>query len=104
MMGNGKNLALVLFVLSTTLILGSTTNAYAAPNDPSGDFEACLNIEGTVPCDVANEWGDGQISAKISYTEGESIPVMVNMTGLTGDGTTVHELVVFWDTTKSDNE
>ena len=94
----------MLFVISATLILGSAIDAYAGPNDPSGDFGACLNNSGTVPCDVVAEWGDGQITTEISYTEGDSIPTRVDMTNLSGDDTIVHTLIVFWDTTKSDND
>ena len=107
MTNNNKKLSILLFVLSTTMILGSSIDAYAAP---SGDFEACLNAVGTVPCDTdgsggsADEWNDGQITNEITYTEDQSIPARVDMTGLTGDGTTVHELEVYWHTTKASND
>ena len=107
MTNNNYNLALVFFVLSMTIILGSTLDAYAAP---SGDFEACLNAVGTAPCDndgsdgSSDEWSDGQITNQIIYTEGQSIPARVDMTGLTGDGTTIHELEIFWDTTKASSD
>ena len=51
-----NNLALVLFVLSTVIILGSAADAYAITN---GDIEACLNrptLPNFPPCDKADEW------------------------------------------------
>jgi hypothetical protein len=105
-----NNLALVLFVLSTTLILGSTTNAYAADPDGRGDsgvgsIEACLN-QGQPPnfwpCDTADEWSGGNITNEAGYREGSSIPVRVDITGL--DNSTeakFQELIVAWDITKT---
>jgi len=104
MMDRGKNLAFVLFVVSATLILGSTTNAYATDTGDrgttgSGDLEACLNDKASPPCDTAAEWDAQNISAESLYTEGESIPVRVDITGLdTNAG--FQELIVEWDITK----
>ncbi|MGD8637881.1 MAG: thrombospondin type 3 repeat-containing protein, partial [Nitrosopumilaceae archaeon] len=93
-------LAFAIFVISTTLVFGSSLFAYAAPGIV-GDFGACLNNLGSSPCDTATEWDDGQISNYISYTEGESIPTRVDISNLPGDES-IHTLTVFWDTTKSD--
>ena len=97
------NLVLVLFVLSTTLILGSTIDAYAAP-PASGDLEGCLNGNtGQGICDTAAEWGKSNISNDSLYTEGESIPIRVDMTGLNTDDTITQKLVVEWDLTRNSN-
>jgi len=100
-MDRGKNLAFVLFVISATLILGSTTNSYAV--QPSGDFEACLNGEGDGICNTPDEWGAQNISTKIIYTEGESIPVRVDLINIPDDESD-QVLTVDWDVTKQDND
>jgi len=111
-MGNGKNLALVLFVLTTTLILGSAIDAYAGGSTPaengSGELEGCLNDKTgfSAPCDTADEWAKSNIAPHTSYTLGDSIPVRVDITLDTdelGAGFT-HLLQVSWDITKQDND
>jgi len=107
MMNRGKNLAFVLFVISATLILGSTTNAYAGgpspPDDGSGDLEACLNgVNGDQICDTTDEWTGQNISKDVQYVLGESIPIRVDITLDTdelGPGFS-HELRVDIDVTK----
>jgi len=107
---NRKNFALVLFVLSTTLVLGSSVNAYAADEDGrgedgTGDIEACLNrpnLPDFPPCDNADEWKGGNITNEASYREGGSIPVRVDITGLEDSpDAEFHELVIGWDITKT---
>ena len=85
-----NNLALVLFVLSTMVILGSTIDAFAVDpdgrgEDGSGILEACLNAmdpPNFFPCDTADEWSGGNISTGGGYKEGSSIPMRVDITGL----------------------
>jgi len=95
---NNKNFALVLFVLFTTMILGSAIDAYAAED---GDIEACLNramLPNFPPCDNAEEWRGGNITNEASYKEGGSIPVRVDITGLE---TEENVLKIGWDITKT---
>jgi hypothetical protein len=94
-----KNFALVLFVLSTTIILGSTVDAYAAP---SGDIRVCLNEIDT--CDSDIEWaGKGNLSNDdgAAYNEGDSVPIAIDITGITAGQQ--QRLVVDWDIQKNDN-
>jgi hypothetical protein len=110
---NTLNIALVLFVLSTTIILGSTTNAYAVDSDGRGDsgvghIEACLNAgqpPNFWPCDTDEEWKGGNITNDAGYREGSSIPVRIDITGLENDtaGVTYHGLAIEWDITKTQN-
>jgi hypothetical protein len=107
---NSLNIALVLFVLSTTIILSSTINAYAADADGRGDsgvgsIEACLNAgqpPNFWPCDTADEWSGGNITNEAGYREGSSIPVRVDITSLENSTEAkFQELVVSWDITKT---
>ena len=95
-----KKLALVLFVLSTTMILGSTTNAFAAA-PTQVEMEACLNDfnPDTNPCDTPIEWKGSNIAKDATYEEGSAIPIRIEITDL---DTTLnnHTLVVGWDLTK----
>ena len=96
---NNKNFALVLFVLSTTLLLGSAIDAFAAED---GDIEACLNrkmIPNFPPCDNADEWKGGNITNEASYKEGGSIPVRVDITDNKPLNSNV--LKIGWDITKT---
>jgi len=101
MMNRGKNLAFVLFVISTTLILGSAIDAFA--DQTKGSFEACLNLEGDGICNTAAEWGAQNINTKVIYTEGESIPVRVDLTDIDDDESN-QVLTVDWDVTIQDND
>ncbi|MGA0297293.1 MAG: hypothetical protein ACO3K2_08175, partial [Nitrosopumilaceae archaeon] len=107
------NIALVLFVLSTTIIFSSAIDAFAA--DPNGrgssgvgSIEACLN-QGQPPnfwpCDTEDEWSGGNITNEAGYREGSSIPVRVDITGLEnnteGADAKFQELVISWDITKT---
>ena len=84
------NIALVLFVLSTTVIFSSAIDAFAADPDGRGSsgvgsIEACLNAgqpPNFWPCDTADEWSGGNITNEAGYREGSSIPVRVDITGL----------------------
>ena len=110
MMESSKNFVVVLFVLSTTLILGSTIDAYAVDPDGRGDsgvgeIEACLNLgqpPNFFPCDTSVEWDGGNITNEAGYIEGSSIPMRVDITGLE---TTApwHQLEIEWDITKTQN-
>jgi len=97
---NSKYFALVLFVLSTVLVLGSTVNAYAAA-PTQVDQEACLNnfTPDTNPCDTAVEWKGSNIQSDAEYVEGYSIPMRIDITGLDED-VDEHTLVIGWDLTK----
>ena len=97
---NNNKLTLVLFVLFTTLVLGYTTNAFAAA-PTQVDLEACLNniTPDTNPCDTAIEWKGGNIQSDAEYVEGFSIPMRIDITGL-DTGILEHELVIGWDLTK----
>jgi len=92
-----KKFALVLFVLSTTIILGSAVDAYAAP---SGDIRVCLNnINGD--CVDDGTWdGKGNLAKAdgAAYEEGESIPIIIDITGVTPN--TPQKLIIDWDITK----
>jgi len=81
MMDNNKKLALVLFVLSTTLVIGFTTDAFAAA-PTQVDMEACLNDfdPDTNPCDTAMEWKGSNIAQDATYPEGSSIPIRIEIT------------------------
>ena len=95
-----NNLALVLFVLSTSIVLASTTNAFAAA-PVQVEMEACLNDFNppTNPCDTADEWKGSNIAQDATYPEGSSIPIRIAITGL--DTTIVeHTLVIGYDMTK----
>jgi hypothetical protein len=107
---NSLNIALVLFVLSTTIILGSTIDAFAADPDGRGDsgvgdIEACLNAgqpPNFWPCDTDDEWKGGNITNEAGYREGSSIPVRVDITGLENSTEAeFQELVISWDITKT---
>jgi len=72
-MENNKKFALVFFVLLTTLVLGSTIDAYATDSDGvrgtegKGDLEGCLNGNaGQVICNTAAEWS-GQNITNLSF-------------------------------------
>ena len=96
-----KKLALVLFVLSTTMMLGSTTNAFAAA-PTSVEMEACLNDfnPDTNPCDTPIEWKGGNIQSDATYQEGFSIPMRIDITDL--DTTLAeHTILLGWDLTKT---
>jgi hypothetical protein len=97
---NNKQLALVLFVLSTTLILGSATNVFAAA-PTSVEIESCLNDfdPDTNPCDTIDEWKSGNISTDATYFEGNAIPMRIEITDL---DTTIeeHTIILGWDLTK----
>ena len=97
---NTKSFALVLFVLSTVLVLGSTVNAFAAPS-LQVEQEACLNnfTPDTNPCDTAVEWKGSNIQSDAEYVEGFSIPMRIEITGLDTD-LDEHTLVIGWDLTK----
>jgi hypothetical protein len=105
-----NNLVLVLFVLSTIVILGSTIDAFAADEDGRGDdgvgdIEACLNrpnLPNLAPCDMEDEWSGGNITFEASFREGASIPVRVDITGLEeSEDVDFHTLVFDWDITKT---
>jgi len=107
---NNKNFALVLFVLSTILILGSAIDAYAADPDGrgdsgDGDIEACLNRPGLPnfpPCDVDVEWDGGNITFEATYKEGQSIPVRIDITGLeVNPDVQFQNVTIGWDITKT---
>jgi hypothetical protein len=99
---NSKNFALILFVLSTTLILGSTNYAFAdhaVPDGVDGDgtVEGCLNdVDGS--CDTVIEWKSQNISQDALYFEGDSIPIRFDITNL--DAANYHELIFEYDITK----
>ncbi|MDH3618774.1 MAG: hypothetical protein OEM89_08625, partial [Nitrosopumilus sp.] len=104
MINNKINLAFALFIISTTMVIGSTIDAFATHEGTQGttgggDLEACLNNLGSSPCDTADEWASQNISSKVSYTLNESIPVRVDITNLETDAD-YHELIVEWDLTK----
>ena len=104
---NRINFALVLFVLSTTLMLGSTIEAFAVDSEGRGEggvgsIEACLNLgqpPNFAPCDTADEWKGGNITNDAGYKEGSSIPVRVDITGL--ESAPWQKLVIGWDITKT---
>jgi len=107
---NNKKLALVLFVLSTTLILGSAIDAFAADPDGrgdsgDGDIEACLNrpvLPNFPPCDVDVEWDGGNITNEASYKEGQSIPVRIAITALeVNPDVQFQNVTIGWDITKT---
>jgi len=107
---NNKKLALVLFVLSTTLILGSAIDAYAADPDGrgetgDGDIEACLNRPGLPnfpPCDNTDEWNGGNITFDATYKEGGSIPVRIDITDLeVNENVSYQKLIIGWHITKT---
>jgi len=106
---NSKYFALILFVLSATLILGSTTNAYAVHDglskgvDGSGALEGCLNDKAgfTAPCDTADEWKKGNIMGDASYSLGDSIPVRIDITDLDTNPLLYQELIIELDITKA---
>ena len=81
-----KSLALVLFVLSTTLILGTTTDAFAVDPDGRGStgagaIEACLNVAvpptNYSPCDTSSEWSGGNIQLA-PYKQGNDTRLLVS--------------------------
>jgi len=104
---NRINYALVLFVLSTALVLGSTIDAFAVDPDGrgssgSGDIEACLNLgqpPNAFPCDTDPEWDGGNISRDAGYREGSSIPMRIDITGL--EDAPWQQLEIVWDITKT---
>jgi hypothetical protein len=101
-----NNLALVLFVLSTTLIIGSVADAHATVRGTTGtgSIEACLNLgqpPNFSPCDTSDEWSGGNITNSAGYQEGASIPVRVDITGLDNSTGVHNELVIGWDITKT---
>ncbi|MCH7758443.1 MAG: hypothetical protein IIA19_08260, partial [Thaumarchaeota archaeon] len=106
---NSKHYALILFVLSAILILGSTTNAYAVHDglskgvDGSGALEGCLNDKAgfTAPCDTADEWKKGNIMGDASYSLGDSIPVRIDITDLDTNPLLYQELIIELDITKA---
>jgi hypothetical protein len=100
---NSKYFALVLFVLSTTLVLGFTANAFAAA-PTQVEQEACLNAftPDTNPCDTADEWKGSNIHINAEYVESFSIPMRIDISGLDTTLET-HELVIGWDLTKQQN-
>ncbi|MGD8918856.1 MAG: Ig-like domain-containing protein, partial [Nitrosopumilaceae archaeon] len=105
---NIQKIALVLFVLSTSIIFSSTIDAYAIDSDGRGStgvgaIEACLN-QGQPPnywpCDTADEWSGGNITFEAGYREGSSIPIRVDVTGLEVEAPW-QKLVISWDITKT---
>jgi len=102
---NGKDFALVLFVLSTILFLGSTVDAYADVRGGSGtgSIEACLNAgqpPNFFPCDTDVEWKGGNITNDAGYKEGSSIPMRVDITGLDNSTDVYNVLVIEYQITK----
>jgi hypothetical protein len=97
---NRINFALVLFVLSTIIILSSATDAFAAA-PTQVDQEACLNnfTPDTNPCDTNDEWKGSNIQGNAEYVEGSSIPMRIDIRNLDTDLFN-HTLVIGWDTTK----
>jgi len=100
--------ALVLFVLFSTLMIGSTIDAYAVDangrgSTGTGSVEACLNLgqpPNFSPCDTDAEWNGGNITNDASYKEGSSIPIRVDITGLE-TAAPWQKLVIGWDITKT---
>ncbi|MDH3618462.1 MAG: hypothetical protein OEM89_07030, partial [Nitrosopumilus sp.] len=108
MKNNNKKLAMILFVISTTLILGSNIDAYAHHSDGvrgttgDGDLEGCLNgAAGDQICNTAAEWNGQNISNEALYFEGNSIPIRVDITDLDTTDGLVQKLIIDWDITKS---
>ncbi|HUT06536.1 MAG TPA: hypothetical protein VMW74_07615, partial [Nitrosopumilaceae archaeon] len=108
MKNNNKKLAMILFVLSTTLVLGSSIDVYA--NDSTGvrgttgdgDLEGCLNgSAGDQICNTTAEWSGQNISHDAMYFEDNSIPIRVNITDLDTTPGLVQKLIIDWDITKS---
>ena len=97
-----NNLALVLFVLSTVMILGSTTNAFAVePTGTTGDgtMQGCLNdLVGT--CDTILEWKSQNIANGAFYFEGQPIPIRFDITNLDNATNTIHEIIFEYDITE----
>ena len=99
---------MILFVISTTLVLGSTINVYADHSDGvrgttgDGDLEGCLNgPNGDQICNTIAEWSGQNISHDALYFEGNSIPVRVDITDLDNTDGLVQKLIIDWDITKS---
>ncbi|HUT06598.1 MAG TPA: hypothetical protein VMW74_07935, partial [Nitrosopumilaceae archaeon] len=102
------NFAFVLFVLFTTLIIGSTIDAFADHSGTQGtlgkgDFEACLNDVGTFPCDTTGEWGRQNLTNEVNYTLNDSVPIRVDITDLDPNAG-YHELIVEWDLAKTQGQ
>jgi hypothetical protein len=92
-------LATLLFVISSVIFLGSSVNAYASHD---GEIFVCLNLADPTPCDQASEWvGKGNLgnNADASYSEGDSIPVLIDITNIIPNE--VQTLIVDWDITAS---
>jgi hypothetical protein len=99
-----KNLALVLFVLSTVVILGSTDDAFAdhvVPDGTSGDgsIQGCLNdVDGS--CDTEPEWKSQNIASDAFYFEGQPVPIRFDITNLDNATATNHEIIFSYDITE----
>lgn len=84
-------------------VIGASTYVMAAGATPgaSGSLDQCGNgSDGTATCTVAGDWVPGNLGkSKASYTEGDSLPYRLVISGLTA--ATSNTVTIKWDTTKS---
>ena len=75
---------------------------FSAVLGTAADIDQCRNgTSGTDQCTGGN-WVNGNLgSSNSNYVEGEFVPYRMRITGAAGDGTTVHTLIIEYDTTQN---
>jgi hypothetical protein len=88
-------------VTATGPTSGVATTTFTDAN--LADLDQCGNGDSTAPqgCDTSDDWQNGNLNAnQAHYSEGEFVPYRYKMNNLP-TGSTVHHLVIAWDTTDS---